>query len=335
MAVITVGPVPNSHGLGTTAGNTCIDVTVPADGTGIINQVQLYIDTGGTFEVAIFYADGGVGKYSTRSTASLGVLGTGLQTKAVNMAVVLGDFIGFYTAGGKVCFGISDQARITAGDQIPCTQVSFGAQGVDLSIRGTGVTSVTPAITSITLDHGAVGDTVTIAGTDFKTPQGTGSVTFAGGGAAAITSWADAQIVCVVPAGTITGNVTVTNSDANSDTIAWTLDPDVDTVTPNSGAVGDSVTIDGSAFEAAQGTGSVTVNGTPATIVSWSDTEIVIVIPVGATSGDIVVTTDSGYTSPGVPFTVTVPASGGAIGANLGGGPIFAGASVCNPPVIG
>lgn len=74
------------------------------------------------------------------------------------------------------------------------------------------------------------------------------------------------------------------------------------------GAVGDTVTVTGSGFEDSQGSGSVTINGVEATIVSWSDTEIVINVPEGATTGDVVVTNDPGNIDTWGPFIVTVPA---------------------------
>lgn len=190
----------------------------------------------------------------------------------------------------------------------------------------------TPAITSITVDHGMVGDTVTIAGAGFEAAQGTGSVSFTGGGAATITSWADDQIVCVVPAGSTTGNVTVTNDTGNSDTIAWTLDPRLDTLTPNSGPVGTTVVLDGASFLAAQGVGGVTVNGVAATVTAWGATQITITIPVGATTGNVIVTANNGYTSNALVFTVTAAAGGGS-GPSLGYSSLSAGAVLCHPPV--
>jgi hypothetical protein len=62
-------------------------------------------------------------------------------------------------------------------------------------------------------------------------------------------------------------------------------------VSPNLGAVADSVTITGTGFGAAQGASTVAFNGTAVvTYTSWSDTSIVVVVPVGTTSGLVVVT---------------------------------------------
>jgi hypothetical protein len=87
--------------------------------------------------------------------------------------------------------------------------------------------------------------------------------------------------------------------DADSNDMPWVTD-----VNPTHGVQDDSITISGLGFLAAQGTGTVTFNGTSATVTSWSDTEIVVTVPVGATSGDIVVTNDFGDSSAGTAFTV-------------------------------
>src|SRR5260370_41070717 len=63
------------------------------------------------------------------------------------------------------------------------------------------------------------------------------------------------------------------------------------TLTPVSGFIGTSVTISGSNFGATQGTSTVTFNGVSAgTVTSWSDTQIVVVVPGGATTGPVVIT---------------------------------------------
>ena len=68
-------------------------------------------------------------------------------------------------------------------------------------------------------------------------------------------------------------------------------------IDPTSGEVGTVVTITGSHFGASRGTGAnastVTFNGTAVVSYTvWSDTRIVVLVPAGATSGDVVVTVD-------------------------------------------
>src|SRR2546430_15113708 len=82
--------------------------------------------------------------------------------------------------------------------------------------------------------------------------------------------------------------------------------PSIASLNPTSGLVGMSVTITGANFGMTQGTSTVTFNGTAATPTSWSATSIVVPVPGGATTGNVVVTV-GGVASNGVSFTVTVP----------------------------
>ena len=83
--------------------------------------------------------------------------------------------------------------------------------------------------------------------------------------------------------------------------------PSISGLNPASGLVGTSVTIAGANFGSSQGSSTVTFNGTSATPTNWSAMSIVAPVPVGATSGNVVVTV-GGVASNGVSFTVTVPA---------------------------
>jgi hypothetical protein len=77
-------------------------------------------------------------------------------------------------------------------------------------------------------------------------------------------------------------------------------------VFPSSGSVGTNVIISGSNFKQAQGSSSVTFNGTPALPVAWSSSAITVPVPANATTGEVVVSVN-GLVSNGVNFTVTVP----------------------------
>jgi IPT/TIG domain/Bacterial Ig-like domain (group 2) len=79
--------------------------------------------------------------------------------------------------------------------------------------------------------------------------------------------------------------------------------PTITNLSPGSGAVGTSVTVTGTNFGASQGTSTVTFNGTAAT-PNWSATSIAVLVPSGATTGNVVVTV-GGHASNGVSFTVT------------------------------
>ena len=88
-------------------------------------------------------------------------------------------------------------------------------------------------------------------------------------------------------------NPTNTNTDTT---------PVLTSITPNSGKVGDVVTLSGSKFGTS---GTVTFNSVLATgITAWADASIVLKVPAGATSGNVFVTVN-GKSSAGLLFTVT------------------------------
>ncbi len=82
--------------------------------------------------------------------------------------------------------------------------------------------------------------------------------------------------------------------------------PAILSLSPTSGYFGTSVTISGRHFGATQGPSFVTFNGMLANVTSWSDTSLVVTVPAGATSGNVVVTVSQDTTN-GMNFTVFPP----------------------------
>src|SRR5258705_11700486 len=166
-----------------------------------------------------------------------------------------------------------------------------------------------PTISSLTPTSGAVGASVTIAGSAFGSTQGTSTVKF-NGTTAAVTTWSGTSIVAIVPAGATAGNVVVTVAVSASNGKSFTVlaAPSITSLSPTSGAVTASVTIAGANFGATQGTSTVKFNGTTATVTTWSATSIVAAVPAGATTGNVVVHAGGGDSN-GASFTVLPTAS--------------------------
>ncbi len=78
--------------------------------------------------------------------------------------------------------------------------------------------------------------------------------------------------------------------------------PTVTTLSPNSGSVGTSVTINGTNFNGAT---TVRFNGVVATFTTSSSTSITATVPQGATSGNVTVTNSAGTSTGSVIFTVS------------------------------
>ncbi len=92
-------------------------------------------------------------------------------------------------------------------------------------------------------------------------------------------------------------------TEFNNQSSPWTFydegSPAITGLSPISEHWGDSVTISGRNFGTSMGSSFVSFNGAQATVTSWSATSVVVTVPVGAESGNVVVTV-SGVTSNGM-----------------------------------
>jgi ethanolamine utilization microcompartment shell protein EutS len=143
---------------------------------------------------------------------------------------------------------------------------------------------------------GPPGTAVTVAGTGFLN-FGTPVVRFNGNGGALasnVTVASDISLTAVVPCAAVDGPINVQNNDGNDDSTAnfdvtAATAPTISSFLPTSGPVGTSVVITGTNFCQ---TSQVLFNATPAVNVTInSPTSITAVVPVGATTGLIRVTT--------------------------------------------
>jgi hypothetical protein len=178
----------------------------------------------------------------------------------------------------------------------------------DVSCNGTNVVVTIKALPTITgYNPTAVKQKkpVTILGSAFT---GATQVAFsqAGGGtvnAATFSVVDDGHITATVPSLATTGPVFVTTpAGTNSTAPVLKIKPSIKSFTPTSGPVGTTVTITGSAYTGAT---KVQFNGVNATFTVNSDTKITATVPVGATTGNISVTTAGGKAKSKTVFTVT------------------------------
>lgn len=89
---------------------------------------------------------------------------------------------------------------------------------------------VIPTITAIQPDSAVVGDTVTITGSNFGNTQGSSSILFSPGIAAAVVPlWGNTSIVVKVPSGAVTGNVSISVNGTTSNGFQFKTSVAVDT----------------------------------------------------------------------------------------------------------
>lgn len=156
-----------------------------------------------------------------------------------------------------------------------------------------------PTVSSFSPTSGPVGTAVGISGTGFT---GITSVTF-NNIAAAFTVNSSSSITATVPAGASTGRVRVINADGTGQSatnFTFVPAPTITTFTATA-RVGQTVTVNGTALGSAS---SVTLNGSPVAFTQVSGTRVTFVVPVGATSGFITVTTAAGTATSSSQFVV-------------------------------
>ena len=162
-----------------------------------------------------------------------------------------------------------------------------------------------PTVTNLNPNTGPIASNTVITGTNF-----TGATGVKFNGTMATFTVVDAQtIIATVPNGATTGNVVVYGAGAiPSNGMLFTVTqpvPAIIRIAPNNGPVGTMVTLTGSGFGGAT---SVTFNGQSAASFNvTSATSMTAVVPVAATTGNVVVTTGGGISN-GVLFTVIPPA---------------------------
>jgi len=254
------------------AGNVTIDTL----GSAIDTHLAVY--TGGTvggLDEVISNNDAGALKTSSVTFAAQG--GTEYRIRIDNGGYASGDVSQYYDA--------------THGNIV--LRWTYGGAAIQA-----------PQITGFTPASGGSGTSVTITG-NFLT--GATSVKF-NGLAASITSNSATQIVATVPAGALTGRISVTTANGTGlSATNFQVPPTIANFTPASGAIGAAVTINGTGFTQVS---SVKFNGVTAPFGVNSLSQIVANVPLGATTGKITVTTTGGTATSASNFTAPPQVTG-------------------------
>lgn len=180
---------------------------------------------------------------------------------------------------------------------------------------GSGGGSGGPAITGFAPQEGVAGTAVTINGSGFDAVAANNIVRF-NGITATVTASTSSSLTTSVPAGAITGPVTVTvgESTATSATDFVVTGTGsslvISAVNPGSGAVGTAVTISGAKFDPVAANNVVKFNGTAAVVTSSTASTIKTTVPAGATTGKVSVTVGGQTVTSSSDFTVSVGGGG-------------------------
>jgi hypothetical protein len=215
-----------------------------------------------------------------------------------------------FTGATAVAFnGTPGSFTVDADTQITATVPTGAASGpVTVVAPGGTVASAssfdvlaTPAVSTIAPTSGAIGATVAITGSALG---GATDVRF-NGTSASFTIDADTQITTWVPLGATSGPITVVAPGGTTQSggpFTVVPPPTISGFAPNAGSAGSTVTITGSALA---GASAVRFNGISAPFTVPDANHITAIVPVGATSGPISVTTAGGVATSPAAFSVT------------------------------
>jgi RHS repeat-associated protein len=135
-----------------------------------------------------------------------------------------------------------------------------------------------------------------------------------------VRSWSDTSISVSVPITATSGPLTVTAGGvATSNSVPFQVENlQIAGITPSIGPVGSQVTITGTGFGSTQTNSTVDFFGKSAAVYSWSDTQIVAIVPQGTVSGPVDVTVGQ-ITWYGPKFIVSIPVQVGDSNNNQSG----------------
>lgn len=192
----------------------------------------------------------------------------------------------------SVTSGTPTQFAFTVGGQANTGTVTVTTPA-GLALSTTKITVIKPAqIASFSPTHGLAGSTVTITGSGFT---GVSKVLFNGLAAKSFRVVNDTTITAVSATTASTGVISVLNiagtALSNSSFVVDIPAPLITALSPSAVKVGSSVTISGKYFV---GVTSVKLGSLNLPYRAISSTAIVVGIPLGAVSGNITVTTNSG-----------------------------------------
>jgi hypothetical protein len=152
MAAIDVGPEATDRAGTQNGGYTCIQAANPADGTGTITSLEVWMNSNGVIKVGMFYNTSGT-NYKCRSAITTGTITSGSKQTLTQdgssvdlaMSVVTGDLLGVYVVSGAIEYQSSGAGGDVwiSGDHVILNDESTytAADGDEFSCKGIGVTA--------------------------------------------------------------------------------------------------------------------------------------------------------------------------------------------------
>jgi RHS repeat-associated protein len=233
------------------------------------------------------------------------------------MLIRSGNTFTFYTAPDGVNWTQINSTTITMATNVYIGMAVSSFTSSDLATAtfdhvaiSNSTSPPSPVISSLTPSSAPIGGKLTIAGTSLGSSQSSSMVQF-NNITASVISWSSTSINVTVPNNATSGPVTVTVGGIVSNGVQFTLieSLSITSISPTSGPVGATLTINGTGFGPSQSNSIVAMYGGNITnITSWTDTSIVGVVPSGSATGPVAVTV-AGNNVQGPYFTITTGAN--------------------------
>ncbi len=233
---------------------------------------------------------------------------------------IYGDPNAVFTIAGTGARGSTDGAGHVAKFDRPAGLAVLGSSAVivaDTANHGLRKILLPPTIASLNPSQGNPGASVTITGSRFDARGPSfNTVRFAaasGTVTATVTSATRTQLGVTVPAGAVTGAVTVQTAGGTSNGVTFTVGstqpPVIADFNPKTGPIGTLVTITGTNLKVGTTDPAVTFAGSggtrlPAQVAFSSATEVRATAPNATVTGVIQLTTSAGTATTALPFTV-------------------------------
>jgi hypothetical protein len=260
--------------------------------------------TGGTFYSLGSEQGGGVATPTFSPPA-----GTYSSTQGVTISTTTSGASIRYTTDGSTpseTAGTLYSGPVTVSSTTTIKAIAYKSRMNDSAVASATYAFSVPTITSVSPTSAEAGVSVTISGSGFGTVQGTGAV-WLGTSYATVVSWSDTQIVATVATGSTSGTAQVQQGGILSNTVSFSvINAAISNVSPASGLPGTQVTITGSGFGAAQGSGQVWLGTASGAVQSWSDTQVVALVAAGSATGKAQIL-QGGVWSNAVAFAVNTP----------------------------
>lgn len=200
--------------------------------------------------------------------------------------LVKGNYVDFNGKQALVEEAADDHLVVIAPDAVTTGPVAVTIN--NQKVTGPVFTVVAlPVILKVTPLSGPAGAVMTITGTTFSTITEENKVTI-NGKDVVVTAATSTQITLTIPGGTGNGKIVLSVNDQLAEGPEFKDQSlGISKLSPESGLAGTRVTITGTGFNPAAGQNAVAFNGKAATVVSASETSLVVIAPEGFTSGPL------------------------------------------------